>query len=115
MNRGVHPSEVMMYFVLPVSDFAPLFSKIFGTFWKLSKVFPFPEKISHFHPPKFLTTFCFSHRPQISDFLPYFTCFRTFPPWFAKIYNLPLFPKFPPCFPTIQQFFTYFTCIFPLL
>src|SRR6218665_3512460 len=45
----------MMHFP-PVSDF-PLFSRNFLTFWKISKISPFPDKISHFHPPNFLTTF----------------------------------------------------------
>src|SRR6218665_3296372 len=73
----------MMHFP-PVSDF-PLFSTNFLTFWKMSKIFPFPEKNSHFHPPKFLTTF-FSHRPQISDFPPTFPVSVHFRPDFAKIY-----------------------------
>src|SRR6218665_1571998 len=82
------PSEAMMHFP-PVSDF-PLFSKNFWTFWKISQIFPFPEKISHFHPPKF--------RPQISDFPPYFACFTTFPPDSRKFLISPLFKKFSPCF-----------------
>src|SRR6218665_980824 len=49
------PPEAMMHFP-PCFRFPPLFSKIFLTFWKIS---PFPDKISHFHPPKFLTPFLF--------------------------------------------------------
>ena len=120
-GASIHP-EAMMHFP-PVSDF-PLFSKNFKTFWKISKVLP---KISHFHPPKFWRLF-FSHRPQISDFPPYFACFSTFPLWFAKISFIhykhlysasssgaTLSPPTFQNFPKIQQLFTYFTCISPLL
>src|SRR6218665_306059 len=42
------PPEAMMHFP-PCFRFLPLFSKNFLTFWKISKILPFPEKISHFH------------------------------------------------------------------
>ena len=49
------PPEAMMHFP-PVSDFHPVL-EIVWTFWKISEMLPFPDKISYFHPPKFLTTF----------------------------------------------------------
>src|SRR6218665_1955985 len=48
----------------------PLFSKNFKTLWKIYKILHFPEKISDFHPPKFLMT-----------------CFNKFPPCFRKIHQ----------------------------
>src|SRR6218665_2260048 len=77
--RGVHPPEAMMHFPPPF-QISPLFSKNFYILWKISQMLPFPEKISDFHPPKFLMTFFFSHRPQILSFSTYFACFSTFPP-----------------------------------
>src|SRR6218665_2267589 len=74
---------------------------------------PFPDRVSYFHPQKFLTTFFFSHRPQISDFPPILPVLEHFPPDLRKFIISPLFSKIPPCFPKIQQLFTYFTCIFP--
>src|SRR6218665_4206558 len=71
---------------------------------------PFPEKISYFHPPKFLTTFSFSHRPQILNFPP---VLLHFPPDSRKFIMPPTFQNFPPCFRKIQQLFTYFTFNFP--
>src|SRR6218665_1111638 len=66
------PPEAMMHFP-PVSDF-PLFSRIFLTFWKISEILPFSYKISHFHPPKFLTTFfLFIHHKFLIS--PFFTAF----------------------------------------
>jgi len=93
LSRGVHPPEAMMYFPL-CFRFLPLFSKISFTFWKISKISPFPEKISHFHPPKFLTSF-FSHQPQISDFPPILPVLEHFPSDSRKCIISPLFPKFP--------------------
>src|SRR6218665_1364282 len=55
-DRGVHPPEAMMHF-LPFFRFPPLFPKHFLTFSKISQISHFPEKIPHFYPPKFLTTF----------------------------------------------------------
>ena len=80
--RQRRPSpKAMMHF--PLFQISPLFSKNFWTFWKISKIFPFPEKISHFHPPKISDDFFFSHRPQISD-SPLFFLFQYmyFPPYF---------------------------------
>ena len=116
MTRGVHPPLRPWCIFSPVSDFPPYFRKIFRLSGKCQKFLPFPEKISHFHPPKFLTTFflVINHKFRIS---PCFACFTAFPPLIRE--NLlfpPYFSKFPPCFPKIQQLFTYFTCIFsPLL
>jgi len=93
--------------------FSPYFRQIFFTFCKISKSLPFPEKISHFHPPKFLTTFFFSHRPQILDFPPIFPVLVHSPSDSRKFIISPLLFKIPPCFPKIQQLFTYFTCIPP--
>src|SRR6218665_1978810 len=63
------PSPVRPYDAYsPLFQISPLFSKFFLTFCKISEILPFPDKISYFHPPKFLTTFFFSHRPQISNF-----------------------------------------------
>src|SRR6218665_1652623 len=90
-GASIHP-EAMMHFP-PVSDF-PLFLTNLLIFWKMSKILPLPEKISHFHPPKFLTTFFLVIDSQ-------------------KFIISPYFSKFPPCFPKVQQLFTYFTCIFP--
>src|SRR6218665_1954604 len=106
---GVHPTlEAMMHFP-PVSDFPPIFPKKFLTFWKISQIFPFPEEISHFHPPKFLTTFflVIDHKFRIS---PYFPCFTTFPPPIREnVQFTPLFQKLPP----VSKKFNSFTCIFP--
>ena len=54
-------------------------------------------------------------------FSPYFRCFSTFPPCFAKFiisplfrenyYFLPTFKNSPLCFTQIHLLFTYFTCI----
>src|SRR6218665_1857805 len=87
-----------------------MFSKNCLTFWKISNMLPFPEKISYFHPPKFLTTYflVIDHKFRISP------CFTTFlHPDSRKFIIPPYFSKFPPCFRKIQQLFTYFTCNFP--
>jgi len=34
------------------------------TFWKISKILPFPEKISYFHLPSFLHHDAFMHHPM---------------------------------------------------
>src|SRR6218665_2456304 len=67
------PPEAMMHFS-PVSD-SPLFSKNFQTLWSIFSILPFPNKFLDFHPPKFLVTFLFSHRPQLSNF-PLFPLFQ---------------------------------------
>src|SRR6218665_437043 len=89
------PPETMMHFP-PMFQISPLFSKNFQTLWKIFSILPFPEKILHFHPPKFLMTFflVIDHKFRIS---PYFPCFSTFPPCFAKIIICPPnFQNFPP-------------------
>src|SRR6218665_3251721 len=56
--------------------------------------------------------FFFSHRPQISNFPPYFRCFSTFSPVSWKLFFPPTLTNFPPCFRQIHLLFTYFTCIY---
>src|SRR6218665_3317846 len=63
---------------------------------------PYPEIIFAFHPPIFLMTLFFSHRPQISN-SPYFPCFNNFPPVSRKL-------LFPPYFQTFLPVFKKFTC-----
>src|SRR6218665_1728633 len=93
----------MMHF--PLFQISPLFSKKFLTFWKISESLPFPDKISYFHPPKFLTTFFRISTPVLPVLL-------HFPSDSRKFIIPPYFSKFPPCFRKIQQLFTYFTCNF---
>src|SRR6218665_2543521 len=90
----------MMHFP-PCSRFPPYFL----TFWKISKILPYPEKMFRFHPPKFLTTLFYSSTTNFG-----------FPLFFLIRENLLFsltFQNFPLCFPKIQQLFTYFTCISP--
>src|SRR6218665_759730 len=91
----------------PVSDF-PLFWKHFQTLKKIFTILPFLEKFLDFHPPKFLMAF-FSHRPQISNFPPFFL-FKNISPLFRENYYFPPtltnFP--PPSFTQIHLFFTHF-------
>ena len=80
-----------------VSD-SPCFRKVLRFFWKINKILPFPEKISDFHPPKFLMTFLLviDHKFWIS---PYFGCFRYISPLIGEnYYFLSYFHKFPPLF-----------------
>src|SRR6218665_1917558 len=108
-SRGVHPPEAMMHFP-PVSDFPPVF-EIFWTFWKISEMLPFTDKISYFHPPKFLTTFFLF----INQKFRIFPLFDYIPPDSRK-FLIPLLLKISPRFRKIQQLFTYFTFnFFPLL
>src|SRR6218665_3513254 len=102
----------MMHFP-PVSDF-PLFSKSFMILLEISKILPFPEKISDFHPPKFLMTFFYSSTTNYFEFLPILPVLVYFPPDWRKLLFPPYFHKFPPCFRKIHQLFTYFLCLFPL-
>src|SRR6218665_1820682 len=96
----------------------PPFSKKLKNLCKISKILPFPEKFFHFHPPKFLTTFSFSHRPQISNLPPIFSISVHFPPSFAKIIipPRPTFTNFPSVFEKFTCFLHAF-CVFrfPLL
>ena len=101
----------MMHFP-SVSDFPLLFPKIFLTPWKISQILPFPEKISDFQPPKFLTTFflVIDHKFRIS---PLFGLFHYIsPPDWRKLLFHPYFHKFPPCFGKIHLLFTCFLCNF---
>src|SRR6218665_2650949 len=108
-QRRPSPSEAMMHFP-PVSDF-PLFSKFFYTFLKISKILSFPQKISHIHRPKFLTTFLLviDHTFRIS---PLFFLFQHISPDSRKFIISSLLFKISPLFYKIQQLFTYFTCIY---
>src|SRR6218665_1188583 len=54
--------------------------------------------------------FFLSHRPQISNFPPYFRCFSTFPPCFAKIILYP--PTFTNFFPPVLRKFTCFLILY---
>src|SRR6218665_1996298 len=67
----------MMHFP-PVSDFTPISEK-FSDFLNFFTILPFPV---------FLVI---DHKFRIS---PYFRCFSTFPPCFAKIFLSPYFSKF---------------------
>src|SRR6218665_1536825 len=85
------PPEAMMHFT-PCFRFPPLFSKNCLTFWKISKMLPFPDKISYFHPPKFLTTFflVIDHKFRISPLFYYIS------PLIRENLLCPYFSKFPP-------------------
>src|SRR6218665_1153806 len=72
------PSDTMMHF--PPCFRFPLFQRNFRTFYKFFTLLPFPEKFLDFHPPKFLMTFFFSHRPQISNFPLLFWMFQYISP-----------------------------------
>src|SRR6218665_3027852 len=91
------PSEAMMHFP-PVSDFPPphlpklfFLSSKFYQFSLFPKKFPFSsDKISD-------DLVFFSHRPQISDFLPYFALFYNISlPDSRKFIISPCFQNFPP-------------------
>src|SRR6218665_117891 len=92
----------MMHF--PLFQISPLFSKNFRTQRKIFKLLPFLEKFLDFHPPKFLMTFflVIDHKFRIS---PYFCCFSTFPPCFAKIILSP------PTFTNFTLVLGKFTCL----
>src|SRR6218665_804819 len=98
----------MMHFP-PCFRFPPYFRKSFLTFWKIYKILPFPDKISHFHPQKFLTTIFFTSTTNFG-FPPFFACFTAFPSDSRKFIIPPLLFYIPPCFRKILQLFTYFTC-----
>src|SRR6218665_3064534 len=77
----------------PLFQISPLFSKHFQALWKI-----FICSRKDFHPSKFLMTF-FSHRPQISNFPSYFSCFSTLPPPVSrKLLFPPTFKNFPTLF-----------------
>ena len=82
----------------PVSDFPPYSKNISNSVDKFPQFDLFQQIFSIFILQNFWRPFL-SHGPYILDF-PYFACFTTFPPWFAKIYyfpptfqNFPLFSK----------------------
>src|SRR6218665_109078 len=67
------------------------------------------SKFLDFHPPQFMIIFLvIDHKFRIS---PYFPCFSTFPPCFAKIIISPYFEKFPSCCRKVHLLFTYFMSI----
>ena len=85
----------------PVSEKNFRFREIFSKFYLFPNFFSFSSvQISHDF---------FNHQLQcwIS---PYFACFSTFPPYFAKIIISPLLLEISLCFPKIYVFFTYFMC-----
>jgi len=108
----------MMHF--PLFQIPLYFRKIFRL-WKIFKILPFPEKF----PPKFLMTIflVIDHKFRIS---PFFSCFSTFPPCFAKIIISPLLLKIsvphlkflgdrlPQSLPVLQKFtcFLHTLCVF---
>ena len=96
----------------PCFRFPPLFSKNLKILWKIWKILPFPEKISDFHPPKFLMTF-FSHRPQILNFPPILPLLVHFPPWLAKIIISPLLSQISPLFSENSPAFYILSVYFP--
>src|SRR6218665_4016079 len=95
------PPEAMMHFP-PCFRFPPLFSKNCLTFWKIYKMLPFPEKISYFHPPKFLTTFflVIDHKFRISPLFYYISP----PPIRENLLCPPTFQNFPPVFEKFNSF-----------
>src|SRR6218665_314472 len=105
------PPEAMMHFP-PFSDFPLIFLKIFLTFWKISKMLHFPEKISHFHQPKFLTTFSSTTN---FGFPPIFPVLIHFPSDSRKFVISPNFSKFPPVFKKLNSFLHTLRVISPLL
>ena len=94
--RGVHPPETMMHF--PLFQIPPIFEKIsdFRTLRNIFTILTFPDKFLDFHPSKFLMTFFFWSSTTNFEFSPYFPCFNTFPPCFAKIIIPPTLINFPP-------------------
>src|SRR6218665_3198244 len=100
----------MMHF--PLFQISPLFSKHFQTLWKICNILPFPEKFLDFHRPKFLMTsfLVIDHKFRIS---PYFPCFSTFPPCFAKFIITPYFEKLPPVLDKITFFLNTLCISFP--
>jgi len=80
----------------PVSN-SPYFRKILRL-REILNILPFPDKISDFHPPKFLITFFFSHRPQMLNFPPILPVLVHFPSDSRKLLFPPYFKKFPSMF-----------------
>src|SRR6218665_247603 len=92
----------MMHF--PPCFIFPLFPKDFLTPWKISQILPFPEKLSRFHPPKFLMTFflVINHKFRIP---PVFANSIHFPPISTKLFFPPYFCKIPPDFVKLTCFY----------
>jgi len=82
------PPETMMHFP-PCFRFLPYFRNIFRLWEFFFTILPFPETFLDFHPPKYFwwPVLVIDHKFTIS---PYFPCFSTFPPCFAKIIISPL-------------------------
>ena len=105
------PSPLRPWCIFPLFQIFPYFRKIFGLWGNFSKFYFYPTNFLIFIRRHFWWPF-FSHRPQISNLPPYFPCFNTFPPCFAKIIlSSPTLTNFPHCFRQIHLLFTYFTCI----
>ena len=85
-SRGIHP-PLRPWCISPLFQISPYFQN----FFRLSGNF---QKISHFHPPKFLTTFFFSHPPQISDSPLFCLFYNIFPPDSRKFLFSLCFSKF---------------------
>src|SRR6218665_2318962 len=91
------PSEAMMHFLPPVSDFPPV-AENFLTPWKISQILPFSRKNFRFSSAKIsddLFSLVINHKFRIS---PYFRYLDTFPHYFEKIILSPYFYKFPSVF-----------------
>src|SRR6218665_1619917 len=97
----------MMHFPL-CFRFPPYFRKMLRL-WKISKIVPFPHKISDFHPPKFLMTFfsVINHKFRTS---PLFWLFSYISPLLDKIIISPYFQKFLPLFSQNSSTF-YMLCV----
>ena len=106
-SRGVHPPWGHDAFFPAVSYFPPIFEKFLDFLENLWN-FPFPQKKSHFHPPKFLTTFflVIDHKFRNFEFPPCFACFTAFPPDSRKFLISPLFSKISPLFSKISPLFS---------
>ena len=73
--------------------FSPYFQKNFRLWGKFSQFYLFPTNFLIFICQKFLMTFLvIDHKFRIS---PYFPCFSTLPPCFAKFFISPTFKSFP--------------------
>ena len=110
MIKGFHPPWGHDAFS-PLFQISPYFRQILRLSGKFQKFYP--EKISRFHPPKFLTTF-FSHRPQISDFPPILPVLVHFPSDSRKfLISPPTFHNFPPVFQKFNSFLHTLRLFFP--
>ena len=87
----------------PCFRFPPISEK-FSDFLKF--FYNFTQKISWLSSTTILLMTFFCRRPQISNFPPYFRCFNTFSPCFAKI--ILSSPAIKKCFPPVLGKFTCF-------